>query len=81
MPMFYFKFRKGDKIERDPHGLDLSDLHAAREEALQAAREIVGDAVKFSLDDAPDDIIISDDSDALLATIALADVVPQQFRR
>jgi hypothetical protein len=81
MPKFYFNFRTGNTIERDPYGLDLYDLHAAREEALHAAREIVSDAIRFGLDGTPDHIIIADDSDASLATVALADVVPRQFRK
>jgi hypothetical protein len=38
-------------------------------------------ALSFGRHDTPDDIIMSDESDASLATITLADVVPRQFRK
>jgi hypothetical protein len=76
MPIFYFKFRTGNRIEGDPWGVDLPDLDAAVEEATQTAREIVSDTVRFGRDDAPEEIIITDDDDRRLSIVTLADVLP-----
>jgi hypothetical protein len=34
MPIFFFKFRTGNRIEEDPRGVDLPDLDAAVEKAI-----------------------------------------------
>jgi hypothetical protein len=81
MPIFFFKFRTGNRSEEDPRGVDLPDLDAAVEEATQAAREIVSDAVRFGRDDAPEEIIITDDADRRLSAVTLADVVPVTLRK
>jgi hypothetical protein len=81
MPIFFFKFRTGNRIEEDPRDVDLPDRDAALEEATQTAREIVGDAVRFGHDDAPEEIIITDDNDRRLSIVTLADVVPVKLRK
>ena len=81
MPTFFFKFRTGKVIKEDPYGLDLPDLDAAREEAIQAAREILSDAVKFGGNDQPDYIIIFDEGDQCLSIVPLADALPQRLRK
>jgi hypothetical protein len=81
MPIFFFKFRTGNRIEEDPHGVDLPDLDAAVEEATQSAREIVSDAVRFGRDDAPEEIIITDDADRRLSAVTLVDVLPITLRK
>jgi hypothetical protein len=40
MPRFFFAIRDRDGLTADPEGTDLSDLEAARTDALAAAREI-----------------------------------------
>jgi hypothetical protein len=44
MPRFYFHVFN-DVVTTDDEGLDLPDLDAAREQALESARELVCDAV------------------------------------
>jgi hypothetical protein len=80
MPTYFFKFRTGNVIEDDGDGLELSDIEAARREALLTAREIVANAVKSGRDDHPDEILIFDQSDDCLSTVPLADVVPRRLR-
>jgi hypothetical protein len=81
MPKFYFRFQSSNKIDEDPNGLDLPDLNAAREEAIQAALDIVGFAVRFGIDRHPDNIIIFDGSDRILSIVPLADALPRRLRR
>jgi hypothetical protein len=45
MPMYYFHIRGGDKIIEDLEGIDLPNIAAVQEEALQAAREAVADQI------------------------------------
>jgi hypothetical protein len=47
MPKFYFHVRKGDKLIEDPEGMDFPNLGAARAEAMQAARDIVAENLRF----------------------------------
>jgi hypothetical protein len=61
--------------------VELPDLDAAVEEAIQTAREIVSDAVRFGRDEAPEEIIITDENDRRLSIVALADIVPAKFRK
>jgi len=37
MPRFFFHIRQGGELERDAAGLELSDIEAARHEAVQRA--------------------------------------------
>jgi hypothetical protein len=46
MPMFYFHVVMADERSKDPEGMHLSDLEAARDEATRAARDIVADKVR-----------------------------------
>jgi hypothetical protein len=45
VPRYYFHIRQGDTTIPDEEGIDCESLDAAREEALQGAREIMSDAV------------------------------------
>jgi hypothetical protein len=81
MAMFYFHFRTGDEIAPDLEGFDLPDLHAAREEAIKSAREIVSCAIKSGRADPPDHIVIADHCGREVATVALADMVPERLRK
>jgi len=47
MPRFYLHLRKGENFFRDPEGAEFADLEAARQEALQAARELAAESIKF----------------------------------
>jgi hypothetical protein len=80
MPTYFLKFRTGNVIEDDGDGLELSDIEAARREALLTAREIVADAVQTGRDNHPDEIQIFDQGNNWLSTVRLVDVVPRRLR-
>lgn len=43
MPRYYFHVREGSEISRDREGQDLPDVEAARREAVNSSREILGE--------------------------------------
>ena len=43
MPRYYFHVREGQEISRDVEGQDLPNAEAARREAINASREILGE--------------------------------------
>jgi len=46
MTLYYFHLRDGDAFVRDETGMELEDIHAARHEALQAARDMLADQLR-----------------------------------
>jgi hypothetical protein len=46
MPRYYFHTRDGDRLIKDPEGIELPSIKLARDEAIQAAREILAEKVK-----------------------------------
>ena len=56
MPRYFFHLRDQDRLHEDCEGVDLPDLHAALEEALQAHRELLAepagiDGLEFEITD------------------------------
>src|SRR5579871_4560747 len=43
MPRYFFHIREGSDINRDGEGQDLSDVEAARREAINSVREIISE--------------------------------------
>ena len=43
MPRYYFHVREGSTLNRDEEGQEMPDAEAARHEAINAAREILGE--------------------------------------
>jgi hypothetical protein len=50
MPKFFFHVRNGDELIEDFEGMDLPNVVAARAEAIQAARDILAEKVRFGGD-------------------------------
>jgi len=80
MPRFYIHLRNGDHIEPDSDGVEFDDLQAARQEALQCAREILADAIRAAKTDIlVDSFIITDFKGRELATVLLKDALPRSL--
>jgi hypothetical protein len=47
MPKFYFNVRDGDEVIEDREGMDMPGSDAAEAEAMQAARELLAEQLKF----------------------------------
>jgi hypothetical protein len=43
MPLYFFHVREGSDLNRDAEGRDLSDVEAARREAINSVREIISE--------------------------------------
>jgi hypothetical protein len=43
MPQYFFHVREGSTLSRDTEGQELPNAEAARQEAISASREILGD--------------------------------------
>jgi len=43
MPRYFFHVREGSHLNRDAEGQDLSDVEAARREAINSVREIISE--------------------------------------
>src|SRR5436189_20351 len=62
MPKFFFNFRVGNEIARDPEGTDAPSLEAARELAIGSAREMLADDIKWPSPKPMDAVIVTDES-------------------
>jgi hypothetical protein len=69
MHRYYFNFRKGDEISRDRIGMHLSNLDAARAEALHAWRHVIAVASHSGEDPGDCEIQIADDSGETVLSI------------
>jgi plasmid stability protein len=81
MSRFYFHLRDGDQFVTDDEGTDLPDLFAARREAVLCAREILAEAIKSGKRRVPEFLVIADEAGRELGTSAIADALPEQFRK
>jgi hypothetical protein len=45
MPRYFFHVREGSDVHRDDEGQDCADAEAARHEAINAVREILGEKI------------------------------------
>jgi hypothetical protein len=71
--------RKQGHVAIDEEGTDLPDLAAAREEAIQSAREILSNAMKNPEPNLFDCFVIADEKGKELATVSLWDVLPKRL--
>jgi hypothetical protein len=80
MARFYIHLRNGDHVEPDADGEEFDDLQAARQEALQCAREILADAIRSAKTEVlVESFIIADLEGRELATILLKDALPRSL--
>ncbi len=80
MVKFYFNLQTDGAVSKDPEGMDLPDLDAARQEATKAAREMAAGAVAAGSEASPDNILVTDAKGVVLAAVSLADMIPKRLR-
>jgi uncharacterized protein DUF6894 len=78
---FYFHLSAGEEITLDEEGTELPDLSAAEGEAVQAARELLAEAIKSGKPDVPEFFVIADEAGRPLATVPLAAVLPRPLKK
>jgi hypothetical protein len=81
MAMFYFHLRQGDVLVEDVDGSDLDDLPAALAEALDDARFLIAEMIRFGKMVEPWSIQITDSSGMPLKDVHFHDVVLGTLRR
>ena len=77
MPRFYFHLKHGGQLINDPEGSELADAEQARVEAIKAAREIVGAAIRFGIEPPSHAIAVVDSKGEEIIAIPLTEVLPK----
>jgi hypothetical protein len=77
---FYFHLQADDQIVPDDEGVDLPDLSAAEYEAILAARELLGEAIKSGRP-VPEAFVIADEEGRALAIVPFTAVLPRPLRK
>jgi hypothetical protein len=80
MGNFYFHLRYGDELVTDTEGANLPDIAAARQEALESAREILADAIRSGRQNIPEAVVVADESGLIIDSLRLAAVLPRLLR-
>src|SRR5258708_16043852 len=80
MGRFYFHLQADDQIVPDDEGVDLPDLSAAEHEAILAAREILGEAIKSGRPEVSKAFVIADEEGRALAIVPFTAVFPSSPR-
>jgi hypothetical protein len=82
MPRYYLNLRYGqalDKLAIDPEGDELPDDEAARQLALQAARDLVAGSRSFAVRDwFVCSFEIEDENARRVMTVPFSDIVPEE---
>jgi hypothetical protein len=81
MGRFYFHIRAGGELTRDEEGIDLPDFSAARREAIEAARELLAEAIKNGRPEVPEAFVIADEDGRMLDIVLLAAVLPEALKK
>jgi len=79
VPRFYFHLRDGGQLIDDPEGTELADAEHARTEAIKAAREILGAAIRYGIEPASDAIAVVDSQGQQIMVVSLAEVLPKKL--
>jgi hypothetical protein len=77
---FYINFRYRDHVSARDQGIDLPNLAAAVDVAIQATIELVDETIKHDGGAIPVAIIVTDQDGKTLATISVLDVL-RKWRR
>jgi hypothetical protein len=80
MGIYYFHLKHGDELVMDEEGSNLPDLSAARQEALQSARELLAAAIKSGSGLVPDAIVVTDEHGGTVDSLRLVAVLPPAIR-
>jgi hypothetical protein len=81
MGYFFFHLKKGADLVQDEEGIELPSVDEARRLALQTARELLADAIKFGKAKIPDAVVIADEIGQPVEVIPVAAVLPDSLRR
>jgi hypothetical protein len=80
MPRFYFHVQQLGEMADDPEGTELPDLETAKTYALEAAREILADAIKWNSEFAADAIVIVDEHHRSVGCVSFVEALPKNLQ-
>jgi hypothetical protein len=75
MPKFHFHIRDASGVVLDEDGMELPDLAAAREEAQEAARQLLADAIRAHKEVDGKKIEIAKDDGPVIEVIEVRDIL------
>lgn len=75
MPRYFFNIRDGGSIIVDREGIEMPSVKAVREEAEQAARDLLADKVKFGAAVDGQQFEILDDDGKMVMTVPFKSVL------
>ncbi len=81
MGRFYFHLQAQDQIVPDDEGQELPDLSAAEHEAIEAARELLAEAIRSGKPEVPEAFVIADEEGRALALVPFTTVLPRPLRK
>jgi hypothetical protein len=81
MERFYFHVRDGAELITDVEGVELKDASEAKRMALCSARELLAESIKGGSSLLAEAFVIADENGQSIATVRLADVLPESLRK
>ena len=79
MARYYFHVKKGQQLLRDEEGDELPDDERARAAAIQAARELIAEAIKAGRDPEFDALVVADEH-GRIAILPVTEALPRRLR-
>jgi hypothetical protein len=80
MARFFFNLASERGLIGDDEGLDLPDIAAARQAALEAARDLAAQAVRHGNDGPWKAIVVCDETGKLVLELPLEEALPPRFQ-
>jgi hypothetical protein len=76
MAKFYFHLKADGELVTDDEGVDLPSMTDATRLALESARELLANAIKFGNAKVPEAFVVADETGQALFELPLVEVLP-----
>jgi hypothetical protein len=76
MAKFYFHLKTDGELVTDDEGLDLPSATEAAHAALQTARELLGEAIKYGKPNVPEAVVVADEAGRTVLELPFVEVLP-----
>jgi len=80
-PKFYFHLKADGEMVTDNEGLDLPSMTVATSLALESARELLAEAIKYGKQKIPDAVVVADDDGRTVLELPLVEVLPDKLKK
>jgi hypothetical protein len=75
MPLYFFNHQRPDELLTDEEGVEFDSLKQVREEAVQAARDLIAEAAQMGRNAGEDEFIVTDDNGETVWRLKFADAI------